>query len=79
MLVDDDADPNTRAINPHSPLKNNSPATGGRRGGGTVVRTLLRAGADPNAQRGHYGGGSATMIEEKPVREGSPGYGQGRK
>jgi len=65
MLVDYGADPNARAVNPPSLYS------------GTALQQA--AGADPNAQCGHYGGVSATMIEEEPVCKGSPGYGRCRK
>ena len=55
----------------HLPFTVEQPCNRQQVGREAVVRTLLGAGADPNAQCGHYGGVSATMIEEEPVFEGS--------
>lgn len=46
------------------------------RGSEAVVRTLLGAGADLNAQYGHL---ICPMIKEKPVCDGSLGRGRCRK
>lgn len=60
MLVDYGVDLNARAVNPPSLYS------------GTALQQA--AGADPNAQCGHYGGVSATMVEEEPVCEGYSRY-----
>jgi hypothetical protein len=73
MLADYGADLNARAVNPPSLYSGTALQQAAGRGGEAVVRTLLGAGVDPNAQCGHYGGISATMIKEEPVCEGSPG------